>query len=295
MAPQTSIPPAANVLGTIGTICWCVQLLPQLYRSYRTKSTEGVPPAMMFLWSASGVPFGAYAISQKFNIPLQIQPQCFCLFCLMSWGQCKYYSSGWKKVKIFFTCVAILLVDAGLQGVLIFGLRKGYNDKHLEWPLTLVGAVAFILLISGYMPIPFELIRRRGRVVGIDFIFLIIDWFGAFFSLLSLVAQNTFDPLFGTLYALCACIEMSMFVSHGIWLLRTRHLRRMCTELGVDFDAYPPAVEWQNSGIKVPCKQYPSSTVHCTTDTEASADTAAVKQESGAGHSAAATLTASEV
>jgi hypothetical protein len=231
--------------------------------------------------------------------------------------RCKLTSSteysGWKKVKIFFTCVAILLVDAGLQGVLVFGLRKGYNDKHLEWPLTLVGAVAFILLISGYMPIPFELIRRRGRVVGIDFIFLIIDWFGAFFSLLSLgsfkhyfrsygykansilVAQNTFDPLFGTLYALCACIEMSMFVSHGIWLLRTRHLRRMCTELGVDFDAYPPAVEWQNSGIKVPCKQYPSSTVHCTTDTEASADTAAAKQESGAGHSAAATLTASEI
>ncbi len=47
---------------------------------------------MMFLWSASGVPFGAYAIVQNFNIPIQIQPQCFCLFCLVNWGQCMYYS-----------------------------------------------------------------------------------------------------------------------------------------------------------------------------------------------------------
>lgn len=28
MAPQGEIPLAANVLGTIGTICWCVQLVP---------------------------------------------------------------------------------------------------------------------------------------------------------------------------------------------------------------------------------------------------------------------------
>jgi hypothetical protein len=52
------------------------------------------------------------------------------------------------------------------------------------------------------MPIPFELLKRRGRVVGIDFIFLAIDWNGAFFSLMALVAQNEFDVLFGTMYAL---------------------------------------------------------------------------------------------
>lgn len=92
MAPQTSIPAAANVLGTIGTICWCIQLLPQIYHSYRTKSTEGLPSAVMLMWSTCGVPFGAYAIAQNFNIPVQIQPQCFCLLCLVSWAQCKYYS-----------------------------------------------------------------------------------------------------------------------------------------------------------------------------------------------------------
>ena len=91
MAPQGEIPLAANVLGTIGTICWCVQLMPQIWRNYRTKSTEGLPPTMMFLWSASGVPFGAYAIAQKFNIPLIVQPQCFCVLCGVSWAQCLIY------------------------------------------------------------------------------------------------------------------------------------------------------------------------------------------------------------
>ncbi|KAI1610256.1 PQ loop repeat-domain-containing protein [Exophiala viscosa] len=249
MAPQTSIPAAANVLGTIGTVCWSIQLLPQIYRSYRTKSTVGVPPLMMLFWSISGVPFGAYAIAQNFNIPIQIQPQCFCLFCLVNWGQCKYYSSKWKARHVIMICTAILVVDAGLQGLLVWLLRKGYHKKHLEWPMTLVGSLAFVLLISGYIPIPFELVKRRGRVVGIDLWFLTIDWLGAFFSLMSLVVQNTFDPLFGTLYA--ACIEMSMFISHGIWLLRTRRLRKKCKEAGLEFDLHPEAVQWQSSGFKV--------------------------------------------
>ncbi|KIV79237.1 hypothetical protein, variant [Exophiala sideris] len=259
MAPQTSIPPAANVLGTIGTVFWSIQLLPQIYRSYRTKSTVGVPPLMMFLWSISGVPFGAYAIAQNFNIPIQIQPQCFCLFCLVNWGQCKYYSSKWKARKVVMICTAILAVEGGLQGLLVWLLRKGYNEKHLEWPSTLIGAIAFVLLISGYIPIPFELLKRRGRVVGIDFWFLAIDWFGAFFSLMSLVAQHTFDPLFGTLYACCAFLEMSMFISQGVWLLRTRRLRKKCKEAGVEFDSHPEAMQWQSSGFKIPWSRPPST------------------------------------
>ncbi len=95
-------------------------------------------------------------------------------------------SSKWKARNVFLICTAILVLDGGLQGLLVWLLRKAYYEKNLEWPLTLIGALAFILLISGYIPIPFELIKRRGRVVGIDFLFLIIDWFGAFFSLMSL-------------------------------------------------------------------------------------------------------------
>ena len=69
------------------------------------------------------------------------------------------------------------------------------------------------------MPVPFELWKRRGRVIGIDFGFLTIDWFGAFFSLMAIgkfngiyvngrcelmhfiAAQHTFDVLGGVMYA----------------------------------------------------------------------------------------------
>ena len=89
--PQTFIPLPATILGLIGTVCWCIQLIPQIVHSYRTKNTEGLPAAMMFLWSASGLPFGIYAISQRFNIPIMVQPQFFCLLCGISWAQCLFY------------------------------------------------------------------------------------------------------------------------------------------------------------------------------------------------------------
>lgn len=42
---------AADVLGTIGTVFWCVQILPQLWYNYRRKNTDGLPVSMMFLWA----------------------------------------------------------------------------------------------------------------------------------------------------------------------------------------------------------------------------------------------------
>ena len=44
-------PIAAYVLGTIGTILWCVQLVPQIWHNWRHKRTDGLPPTMMFLWA----------------------------------------------------------------------------------------------------------------------------------------------------------------------------------------------------------------------------------------------------
>ncbi|KAF2014552.1 PQ loop repeat protein-like protein [Aaosphaeria arxii CBS 175.79] len=250
MAPQSSIPPAANVLGTIGTICWCVQLFPQIWRNYRTKSTEGLPAVMMFLWTISAVPFGVYAIVQKFNIPLIIQPQCFCVLCGVSWGQCMYYGRKWRALTTIVVLTAFLAACAGVQAGLVFAVRPAYA-RGLSWPVTTVGVVAFVLLISAYLPIPFELLKRRGRVVGIDFIFLTIDWCGAFFSLMSLVAQNDFDALFGTMYALCCVIEMSMVTSHLIWRLRTRGIRRRARENGLTFDEHDEGKEWQAKGLDI--------------------------------------------
>lgn len=62
MPRQESIPVAANVLGTIGTILWCIQLVPQIWRNYRSKSTEGLPALMMFIWATCKFSLGIHLI-----------------------------------------------------------------------------------------------------------------------------------------------------------------------------------------------------------------------------------------
>lgn len=39
-----------------------------------------------------GVPFGVYAIIQNFNIPIQVQPQCFGVLSIVAWVQILMYS-----------------------------------------------------------------------------------------------------------------------------------------------------------------------------------------------------------
>jgi hypothetical protein len=110
-------------------------------------------------------------------------------------------SSKWRAIPTTLFLTALFLLFGGIQTGLVFAIQGPYA-RGVSWPVTLIGIFAFIMLLAGYLPIPFELIKRRGRVVGIDFVFLAIDWFGAFFSLMSLVTQTEFDALFGSLYAL---------------------------------------------------------------------------------------------
>ena len=126
MAPQPSIPVAANILGTFGTVLLCVQLVPQVWHIWKTKDVDGFPAKMMFLWATcmssgrqtitTGQPNTYYQLlylgasillcryafnvrglpsdadyAQNFNIPLQIQSQIFCALSWVSFGQILIY------------------------------------------------------------------------------------------------------------------------------------------------------------------------------------------------------------
>lgn len=220
MAPQGSIPVAATVLGTIGTILWCVQLIPQIWTNWRTKSTDGLPSSMMFLWALCGVPFGTYSVVQKFNMPIQVQPQVFMALCLASWAQTLVYSRRWPAWPTTALALAVGAVFGGVEAALTVTIRPIYEAGN-ETPVLVVGVVASVLLTAGLLPPYGELWKRRGRVIGINWvshpyvmvvdkrqadsssqIFLIMDWNGAFFSLMAVVAQTEFDILGGVLYAI---------------------------------------------------------------------------------------------
>ncbi|KAI1818318.1 PQ loop repeat-domain-containing protein [Poronia punctata] len=249
MAPQEEIPVAANVLGTIGTILWSIQLIPQAWTNWRRKDTEGLPGIMMLLWAISGVPFGIYAVVQNFNIPLQVQPHIFMLLCLVNWGQTLLYSNKWPIWRVLLVTTGTAVLFAGIETALILTLRPVY-DAGNETPMIVVGVVAAIVLALGLLPPYGEAWKRRGRIAGINFLFLTMDSLGALFSLFSLVAQRTFDVLGGVMYIIVIFLEIGIFASHLIWLFRTRRLRREAEREGKTFDDVLAESEAQGTDFK---------------------------------------------
>ena len=73
----------------------------------------------------------------------------------------------------------------GIEVLLVFILRGPYS-RGISWPVSLLAIVAAVLWVAAYAGVPFEIVKRRGRVAGIDFGFLTLDFLGAVFSLLSL-------------------------------------------------------------------------------------------------------------
>ena len=79
-----------------------------------------------------------------------------------------------------------------------------------------------------------------------------MDWLGAFFSLMALVAQQTFDVLGGVLYICCIMLEAGIFLSHFIWLVRTRKLRKQAKDAGIDFDDLPGTSKYRVAADRDP-------------------------------------------
>lgn len=211
---------AATALATIGTVCWCVQLIPQIIYNYRRKDCTGLPPTMMFLWVVSGVPFGVYFLVTKANIILQIQPHLFMFFCSISWIQSLYYpprNIPIKRIMIWYV-VPMSMFIVGFEIGFTLWLRPVYSHGT-KWPALLIGIFAAILLAAGLVPPYFELWKRRGRVVGINFLFLFVDSMGAWFNIASVIVGNM-DVMGIVLYSVVAAMEIGIFASHFIWCCR---------------------------------------------------------------------------
>ncbi|GFN20725.1 PQ-loop repeat-containing protein [Aspergillus tubingensis] len=235
---------ASYVLGTIGTVLWCIQLIPQIWYNWRRKKTDGFPPLMMLLWASCAVPMGAYMVLQEVNLPLQIQPQIFGFFSLVSWGQILYYNHSYTCLKATSLVVGTAMLFGGIETLLILTLRIPYN-KGVTWPDLVVGVVAAILLASGLVPPYFELWKRDGRVIGFNWVFLSIDTLGGLFSLFALAAQGSFDILGGIMYILVVVLEAGIYASHIIWRIRYRAVRKEARASGRSIDE---VLEERNQG-----------------------------------------------
>ncbi|KAK7756485.1 hypothetical protein SLS62_001319 [Diatrype stigma] len=168
-------------------------LIPQIITNYRRHNTTGLQPAMMVLWALAGLPLGVYNIVGGFNIALQVQPQILTSLSLATWAQCQYYGAGWRARRAASAVAAIGLVMAGVELGLVYALRKGRgrgksDPDRVEWPMTLMAALAAALLAAGVLSHYWDIYRTRS-VRGISFLFVGIDALGDLASLLSVCFQ----------------------------------------------------------------------------------------------------------
>ncbi|SJM82232.1 uncharacterized protein ZBIST_0380 [Zygosaccharomyces bailii] len=212
---------ASTALATIGTVCWCIQLIPQIWYNWRRKDCTGLPAIMMLLWVVSGIPFGIYFIISDGDLALQVQPHLFMFFCSISFVQTCYYPPiKMSRKRILMIVFGLIASDVGLEVGFILWLRPVYR-KGTHWPALIFGVIATVLLAVGLIPPYFELAKRRGRVVGINFLFLLVDSMGAWFSIASVVVGNM-DVMGIILYCIVAALEIGIFLSQFIWLCRFR-------------------------------------------------------------------------
>ncbi|KAH9025830.1 hypothetical protein EDB84DRAFT_1273369 [Lactarius hengduanensis] len=213
---------AENIFGTMGAILWSVQLIPQLVKSWRTKSTKGLSPLLPLMWSMAALPLGIYVIVQDLNVPLIVQPQLFALFTLLSWTQCMYYGRARSRAWCAAVLAATLVLYAALEAGMVFALRPSYRrgtsagKAGVRFFGILSSALISLALLracpnqqhsfSDRRPQYYE-IYKHGAVVGISLTFMAVDLLGGVASILSLAFKSHFDTTAAVAYALVVVMD----------------------------------------------------------------------------------------
>ncbi|KAF2800581.1 hypothetical protein K505DRAFT_331559 [Melanomma pulvis-pyrius CBS 109.77] len=209
------VPVAANVLGTLGAVCWSVQLIPQIVINWRRHNAIGLQPTMMMLWAWAGVPLGVYNVVEEYNIALQVQPQLLTFLSLVTWIQCFYYERKWTVLRALAVVLPIACIMGGVQAALIIALRIA-KEKHLQWPLTLMAVLSATLLAAGVLRHYWDIYVHR-TVRGISFLFVGIDAAGDLFSLVSVLFQPKIDVLGLVIYGSELILWIGVFACGGYY------------------------------------------------------------------------------
>ncbi|SJX65238.1 uncharacterized protein SRS1_16063 [Sporisorium reilianum f. sp. reilianum] len=203
---------AENVLGTIGTVLWSFQLVPQIIKSYRAKDTDGLSAWLLLIWVAGSIPQGTYLVVQNINIPLIIQPQLFSTFAIIAMAQCWRYSHGVSTRQCTLGALATGLIAGGCEVGFYFLCKLGESRGTSAGTKTM-GIVGAALIVLGLVPQFYEIWRYR-EVKGISLLFLAIDCSGGVFSLLSLVFKESFDGIAAANYIGIVVLELGIFACY---------------------------------------------------------------------------------
>lgn len=217
-----------SVLGTIGTILWSFQLVPQIIKSYRHKSTDGLSAWLFLIWVAGSIPQGTYLVVQNINIPLIIQPQLFSTFAIIAMAQCWHYSHHLSARKCIVGGILSGLFAGGCEVAFYFLCKLGEHRGTSAGTKTM-GIVGAVLIVLGLLPQYYEIWKFK-EVKGISFLFLAIDCSGGVFSLLSLVFKESFDGIAAANYIGIVVLELGIFALYFVLNPRAERRRKEMQE-----------------------------------------------------------------
>lgn len=134
--------------------------------------------------------------------------------------------------NIIWLISAFIVVWVGCEVGFVIWLKPVYAGGN-ESPDLVFGIIATVVLSLGLFPPYYELAKRNGRVIGINFVFLAMDSAGAVFSMASMLV-DVFDPMGMSLYVVILALEIGLFVSQGIWWLRFKWRKGSLEEEGLE-------------------------------------------------------------
>lgn len=213
-----------TVFGTLGAVCWSVQLIPQIILNYRRHSAAGLSPGFMLFWAAAGLPLGVYNIVSGFNVALRIQPQILTSLSLITWGQCHFYERRWSLKKVLAATIPLGSVLGSVEAALVFAVRIGMQ-RGTQWPLTLMAVLAAVLLALGVME-QYVAIWKTRSVEGISFLFCGIDAIGDVTSIISVAFEPTVNILGFVMYGVEFVLWCGIFAC-GFWFKSIPWVRRL--------------------------------------------------------------------
>ncbi|GAA5923982.1 Ilt1p [Sporobolomyces koalae] len=199
---------AENVTGTIGTVLWCIQLIPQVYLNHKRRTTEGLHVALYTTWLFSGLFLGIYAILEDINIPICVQPHAYGSLCAIIFCQMVYFDRKWSLRNTLLLFLAYCLIGGGFEVGMYFAAKPGV-DRGIVGASMPFGILSDICLAAGFFPQFWQIYKDR-KVIGLSYLFLAMDTLGAVFSILSLAFKTTFDGVAFAGYLVVIVFEVAI-------------------------------------------------------------------------------------
>ncbi|KAI9022495.1 hypothetical protein DFJ74DRAFT_643343 [Hyaloraphidium curvatum] len=178
---------ASEVIAALGLVCWALVPVPQVFKNYRSKSTDGLSVLLTLIWSLNGVLISTYAIVMRLSPSLIAQPLVFSFFLWVSFFQYWFYDHyGRKYLQPSLRTLGLVAADMLVLCALVFGLRAAQaNGVSLDFFAYVTVAVG----VGGLLPQYYEA-YKRGRVVGLSLGMCALDAAGALFGAIAIALSD---------------------------------------------------------------------------------------------------------